>query len=43
MKLTENQCSVGVISNDETYVGYGNEGININYDCIFILNIRNNN
>ena len=39
MTLTENQCSVGVIVDDETYVGYGNEWINITMIVFSILGI----
>ena len=39
MTLTENQCSVGVIVDDETYVGYENEGINITMIVFSILGI----
>ena len=39
MTLLKNQCSVGVIVDDETYVGYGNEGINIAMIVFSILGI----
>ena len=39
MTLLKNQCSVGVIVEDETYVGYGNEGINIAMIVFSILGI----